>query len=560
MKLLKEKLQKIDRRGYKAYQELTGNYQDPGWQLFIDYVQPDPFANPSRLRVFIPRERFAVKQDWISTYQRRIACEDFFARSVADALKEFGTAGGTGNSGQLTIDAPGQAVLERTCVRARTGGLEIRLSAGLPARGRTVLGRQAETMLCQRLPDVLNKVIDGFSPAALHAQLQLADRQQAIREYLAANDLVAFVANGSVLPRRSGVSDLPVQGKGVVPFEAPPELTATISLPTGEKINGLAIRKGITLIVGGGYHGKSTLLHALERGVYNHVLGDGRDDATAVKIRAEDGRRVARVDISPFISDLPGGKSTRGFYTEDASGSTSQAANIIEALEVGSKLLLIDEDTSATNFMIRDARMQALIHRDKEPITPFVDKAHQLYRQHGVSSVLVIGGAGDYLDIADTVIMMDAFRPRDVTARAREVAASLPARRSNQGGKEFGPISGRIISPRGINASKGRRQRADARGRHVILLGTETIELSAVEQLVDPSQTRALARMLHLIAREMRTSAPLSSVGEKLFQRLDVEGLDTLSPFPGQHPVDMALPRPLELAAAINRLRTLEVE
>ena len=101
----------------------------------------------------------------------------------------------------------------------------------------------------------------------------------------------------------------------------------------------MGIRKGITLIVGGGYHGKSTLLKALEAGVYNHIAGDGREfvitDDTAFKLRAEDGRSITGVDISPFIKNLPNKKDTVHFSTEDASGSTSQAANLMEALESG---------------------------------------------------------------------------------------------------------------------------------------------------------------------------------------------------------------------------------
>lgn len=136
----------------------------------------------------------------------------------------------------------------------------------------------------------------------------------------------------------------------------------SIDLPFGNSIRGMGIPEGVTLIIGGGYHGKSTLLQALEQGVYNHVKGDGREyvitRADALKLRAEDGRAVSHLDLSLFIHDLPNGKDTHCFSTEDASGSTSQAAGVLEGMEAETSCFLIDEDTSATNFLVRDAFMQ----------------------------------------------------------------------------------------------------------------------------------------------------------------------------------------------------------
>ncbi len=236
--------------------------------------------------------------------------------------------------------------------------------------------------------------------------------------------LVAFIANGAILPRESGVSEKPLT-QGALPFLAPPSLEIEVELPNQGKIKGLGIKKGITLITGGGFHGKSTLLKALERGIYNHIPGDGREGVvtleSAVKIRAEDGRFIASTDISPFISNLPFNLDTQKFSTPNASGSTSQAANIIEALESKSKLLLLDEDTCATNFMIRDKRMQTLIHKEDEPITPFIDRVKELYTSFGVSTILVLGGCGDYLEVADTVIMMKNYKPLDVTLPAKKI-------------------------------------------------------------------------------------------------------------------------------------------
>lgn len=339
--------------------------------------------------------------------------------------------------------------------------------------------------------------------------------------------------------------------------------------PAGESrwLEGLGIPEGVTLIVGGGYHGKSTLLRAVERGVYPHIPGDGREWVVtrpdAVKIRAEDGRRVEAVDISGFIADLPQGRSTRAFASDDASGSTSQAANICEALEAGSRLLLLDEDTSATNFMVRDARMQALVHRDHEPITPFVDRVRELHQRLGVSTILVMGGCGDYFDVADRVIEMHNFLPDDATARAREVARRIPSGRRVEVRERFPEPAPRLPQPGSFDASRGRREvRIDARDLDRIVYGREEIDLRGVEQLVDRSQTRAIGHAIHLADRELVDGRrPLAEILDHLEAWMDRRGLECLSPFArgGAHPGALARPRRFEIAAAINRLRSLRM-
>ena len=306
---------------------------------------------------------------------------------------------------------------------------------GLPARGRRVLGRQAAAMLCDDVPKIVNNTLKyaSIDKKRLTAHLNAAEDADTLLAQLPELGLVAFVVDSSILPRRSGVDDRPLRGDHVIPFRSPDSLRVEVTLPHAGRVTGMGFPMGVTLIVGGGYHGKSTLLSALERGVYNHIPGDGRElvvtDPTAVKIRAEDGRRVEGVDIRPFINNLPDDSNAAAFRTDNASGSTSQAANIIEALEVGAKTLLLDEDTCATNLIIRDARMQTLVEKSGEPITPFVDRVRQLSDEQGVSSILVLGGSGDYFDVADTIIRMDAYTPRDVTVKAQAIASRQPTGR-----------------------------------------------------------------------------------------------------------------------------------
>ena len=562
---LRRNLRRIDGRGYPAYKAIAGQYDFGCYCLRIDHVQADPFAPPSRIRVEVLQGVARFPGDTFSSRSRRVGLCDFLTRRVAEAILRV-TRGrrGSGRSGQIAIGGPGQEILERTSVGVTQEGVEARLLMGLPAQGRRVMGRQAEAMFFEELPEIVACALcfDRLDRAGLYAHLEVNEDQDALRKRLDDLGLVAFVPEGAVLPRRSGVDDRPMRAEAAVPFVSPPSLRVVVDLPGRGEVVGMGIPRGITLIVGGGYHGKSTLLRALEVGVYNHIPGDGRELAVtvadAVKIRAEDGRRIEGVDIRPFITHLPHGKDTSAFSTEDASGSTSQAANIIEALEAGADLLLIDEDTSATNFMIRDHRMQELVAKEKEPITPFIDKVRLLYRDLGVSTVLVIGGSGDYFDAADRVIMMDVYCPRDVSREAGAIAQRYRARRRAEGGERFGRVTARAPISDSIDPSRGRRGvNIGVRDAHTIAFGEQTIDLSAVEQVVDRGQTEAIGNaILYARNRYMDGRRPLREVLERVWADLDGEGLDVLSPrLLGQ----FALPRRFELAAAINRFRTLRV-
>ncbi|WP_060788727.1 ABC-ATPase domain-containing protein [Geobacillus zalihae] len=563
METLRQRLRSIDQKGYKAYKTIEGTYSFPLFTLAIDHVQGDPFAEPSKVRVIVPRAKTALAAEWTNTKPRRVRCEDVLARRIHHALRQWPLrARGSGKSGLVLIDAPGQKVLERTAVQVADETITVCLSVGLPANGRRILAKEAEAIFFEQIPSVIERAVYGLREEDIRPAVELADQQHAIRRYLREHGLVAFVKNGAILPRESGVSDKPLQ-RGAVPFQSPPELEIAIPVPhRAEPIKGMGIRKGITLIVGGGYHGKSTLLQALEHGVYDHIAGDGREfvitDSGAVKIRAEDGRSVASVDISPLIGALPYGKETTQFSTENASGSTSQAASMIEMIEAGASAFLIDEDTSATNLLIRDARMQALVAKEAEPITPYIDKARQLFRDYGISTVLVVGGLGDYLDIADCVIKMEQYVPFDVTGEAKRIAAEMPSGRKAEGGESFGRIHERIPLPESLNSQKGKKAKAVARGRHVIQYGQTDLLLYALEQLVDDSQTRAIAAALLYMERKgwLDGKKTIRQLLDAIEEQWDRQGLGSVS-FRKGHPGELARPRRFELAAALNRLRTL---
>jgi predicted ABC-class ATPase len=572
---LRELLRRIDGRGYKAYKQIAGRYAFGDFELHVDHVQGDPFAAPSRLRLRVPQAAARVPADLFANRIRRIAAADFFGRAVRVAVGRLVRGRrGTGKSGLVYIDAGGQEVLERTAVVLNERFLEARVHVGLPAAGRTILGREAAEVLCAELPAVVAAALswESTDPGLARRFVDTVENHHTLQRQLSSKNLVAFVADGSVLPRASGASDLPLDPDGAVVFRSCPELRVEMEVPhwpagagSAGHLAGMGIPAGITLIVGGGYHGKSTLLDALQRGVYPHIPGDGREYVVtgpgAVKIRAEDGRSVQHVDISPFISDLPGGRRTDRFCTDDASGSTSQAAGIVEAVEVGARALLLDEDTSATNFMLRDSRMQALVHKEQEPITPFLDRVRELADEHGVSTVVVMGGCGDYFDVADRVIMMREFLPVDATAAAAAVAAAQPTNRRRETNSPLRFSARPAPDPRSFDPSRGRgKVKIDATAMDEIRFGRHTIDLRGVEQIVDRSQTAAVGAAIYLaMARLTKGGATLPQIVDALDRFFDAEGLDALDPYHRDqcHPGDFARPRRFEIAAAINRLRTL---
>ena len=555
----------IDGQGYKAYKGLRGNWASPDFTLYVDHVQGDPFAAPSRVRVILPKETAALEIDVLGSRSRRLGVANLLASRFSQVAQGTMVRRGSGKSGVIEIATPGQEVLAQTAVIvADDGTVEARFRIGLPAHGRRAGGREAIKLITADVPTVVNRSLRagsvGHQDILRHALTN--EDADALRAELDAHGWVAFVADGAYLARKSGVDDEPLLGDTAVPFATPAGLTAQVALPNAGAVRGMAIPRGVTLIVGGGYHGKSTLLRAIERGVYNHCYGDGREsvvtDPSAVKIRAEDGRSVAGVDISSFIGTLPQGQDTRVFSTPNASGSTSQAAGIVEALEAGATTLLIDEDTAATNFMIRDRRMQALVPKEGEPITPLVDRVRSLWETWGISCVIVLGGSGDYLDVADTVVAMKDFRPFDVTADARRVAAELPTGREREAPGPIEAFQTRLPNPTSVDPSTAKREAEIKvfKGRS-LLFGSETIDVSAITQLVSYAQTLAVGRgLLMARTRFMDGRRSVSEILNLVTEVIEEKGLDALD---DRRVGDLAQFRPMELAAALNRLRTLEV-
>ena len=563
-KELEKILFSMDGKSYSAYKSLKGEYKFPKYVLAIDHVQSDPYAPPSRMRIIMDRKISGIPYELTDTKEKNIAVSDFLTRNFYKEIQKNGNdSSGTGGSGRIFIDKCGQEILERTSVLIKEEKIEVRFEMGMPARGRRIMGKAAQKIIFEQLPKIVEKSIiyDNLNKKSLKEQIILVLDQEYIRKVLKEKELVAFVANDSILPRENGISDKPM--KNAVKFKSPEKFEIMLNLPSGKEVSGMGIPKGITLIVGGGYHGKSTLLAALERGIYNHVAQDGREfiisETDAVKIRAEDGRNVEKVNISGFINNLPGNKDTIAFSTENASGSTSQAANVAEALEYGTSLLLIDEDTSATNFMIRDGRMQKLVAKEKEPITPFIDRVKELYDNFGVSTILIIGGSGDYFDVANHVIMMDEYVPKDVTEKAKEIAKSDENKREFSPNDKFQGITQRIPLKKSFSQF-GKLDKTKAKGKYNILYGKELIDISGLEQLVDDSQTNCIAVMIdYLKNKVLDEKLTLSQATDSIYEKIQKDGLDSISSYTG-HPGNLALPRKQEFCGAVNRYRKLKIK
>lgn len=564
---LHKKLQRISGKGYKAYKDLQGDYffKNQGFRLSIDHVQGDPFAGPTKVRVLLPREIAAFPEDTFSNKVREISTRDFVTRQFQKAIRNTCKGNrGTGKSGAVSIDIPGQEVLERTSVLIGNKEVEVRFTIGLPAFGRKIAGREAMQMFFNEIPELVEAglIFDHLDIKNLYNQLYVTEDAEFIRSKLSGKGLVAFVANDAILPRATGIDPRLLKGENVIPFSAPGSMEISFNLPNQGAIRGMAIPEGINLIVGGGFHGKSTLLEALEQGIYNHIPGDGREFVIsrpdAVKIRAEDGRRIEKTDISPFITNLPFEKSTKAFCTENASGSTSQAANIIEAVESGAGCLLIDEDTSATNFMIRDQRMQSLVAKDKEPITPFIDKVKQLYKDLNISTILVMGGSGDYFEVAGKVTGMYNYRPYDYTGEAKAIVKQGETQRETEGGTNFGTLTNRCPLPQSLDPSKGKKmKKIRIRGKTLISFGHFDIDLASVEQITDKSQTNAIGDALYYATRYMDGKRPLKEILDQVFKDIHEKGLNIIGSKNGGN---YAYFRRHELAAALNRLRALKVK
>jgi predicted ABC-class ATPase len=566
-------LRGMDNHAYGSYRRLKNTciaFDD--FHFCFRHIQGSPGAMPASVcEINLPASNFPIPIWARSNDARSMAAADFVLRSFTRGVKAVAHQNrGVDGSGSYQCSRMPQQILERNAVIFSAAETSILFRVSLPgSRSKQVLAGEAEAMFFRELVDIVQRVKDDVGDCQrLRSQCELVEDMLHVQDQLEEHGLVAFIADGSNLPRASGVSDKPAR-RGVVPFRTPEEASVVLDFPNAGKVSGLGIHKGVTVVIGGGFHGKSTLLNALGRGIYPHVAGDGRERVVSSKrammVCAEDGRSIKGLDISSFIGTLPEKADPRRFFTKNASGSTSQAAAIVESMLAGADLLLIDEDSSATNFLMRDRHMRKLIPED--PITPLLDRVRQLYEDHRVSTLIIAGGSSDYLGVADHVIAMRDYLPVDMTAEARDLdlprthppagPLTLSDRRQMLPGN-FDPcyINARMNKQVPIRIKALRGQEFE-----IIEYGMDLIDVRSLKGIVDADQMLTIGHCL-LLARRLELAAKglaPSVLARELIDVLREKGLDVLQP-PQSPPVFFAAIRLLELAGAINRLRSLAVQ
>lgn len=555
MENLESLLKRVDGKGYKAYKDIAGSYNYKDYKLNVLYVQGDPFASPSLFELDLNLVKHGFDPELIRNKSRRVAFEDYILRRV---YKTIGSRKlkmmGSGRSGSISIYKPEQEILKRSAVEVKDNRVKVKLYLGLPAQGRRILAREAIEMISVELPKIAES-IKRIDMTRLKEHVILNENIDLFRAELKRQGIKVFIANGSILARTSSVDDRPLAN--AIPFESPKSLEKEITLANGFSLTGMALKEGVTIITGGGFHGKSTLLNAIEKAIYNHISGDGREfcitNTDAVKIRAEDGRSVNKVDISSFIGNLPYGKDTKSFSTENASGSTSQASNIVEAIELGSKLLLIDEDTSATNFMVRDKKVQELITKDKEPITPFISKVSALYKKNRVSSIVVVGGLGDFFDVANKVLMLDNYKVLDITKRAKEIALKYKDEELTYNNSKVDVKNRRLNVSETIKVFNTKKVKLKNKDLDELIIGKDEINLRSVEQLVEFGQVNFIGELIRKIfTRRDLDKYTLRDILETYENRLKDESIEEMI---GSKSGKLVYTRKYEVGAAINRIR-----
>lgn len=578
--LLKATLERIAGKAFGSYRETQGSYAFDAYELRITHVQRDPFAPASQIEVRLDQEMAGFDPQLFDTPWKRVAIEDRILRAFgAEIAKNSFDFADFIKGGAFSVSRPGPQILERSACSLTEDSLTVRFEATFPARDRAIATREFETMFFDVLPRIVRDSLLAVSypEGELQTVADLADDQHALREALVQKKLVAFVADGAILPRETGVSQRPLPD--AVPFTSPESLRVSINTPHAGTIQGMGVPAGVTLVVGGGYHGKSTLLQAIQEGVYDHIAGDGREyvvcDATAVKLRAEDGRSVRGTDISLFINNLPSGTATESFWTDNASGSTSQAASTAEAMEAGSRLFLIDEDTSATNFMVREPLMQKVIARDGEPITPFVERLRDLYEKADISTILVAGSSGAFFMVADTVIQMKEYEPLDITGMVKKACAEEGAVEVPRALGFKRPNADRILVPpqhpltitTSSEARKADRERREGRGQKGperlrakvlggvdIRVGSTGSDMRFVEQMVDAEQAKALALIVKAcLERDLLSRMSVREAVDTMMNEIGENGLTSLQGDRAEGGI--AMPRREEAFACLNRLR-----
>ena len=570
MKALYQKIRTLNGKNYGLYKSLAERPWDFGdFVLEFLHVQGDPYAPASRVTIRAKLQILGYAAEWGGSFERRLALSDFLHRKLSRLVQEKYPD----KDAAVIFDVAGPEMLVRNSLWIDNGELRACLQVKLPGEGRKIQAELAAEILTMVLPDLVSAGLyyDKSDEGALQEHYRVLAERKEILSQLDACGLCAFVPDGAVLPRASGLSEMPLEK--AIPFVAPEEMAVTLNV-CGREIRGMGIPKGISVITGGAFHGKSTLLQALTRSVYPHIPGDGREgiviDETALRIGVEDGRSVRGTDLSMFVRDLPGGVSTKNFNTLSASGSTSEAANLLEAMEAGSQTFLIDEDSSAVNFLIRDIRVRKLLGDDREPLIPLTDRIKELAAA-GFSFILVAGACGDYLDLADNIIVMANYK-----AECAKFSPA-PSTSSWRGEAPTGSTEpAEVTQPRSFvtymqplqksvrpTSAVERQVKVKLSGDTLLQIGFLVSDTSRLNTLVDKQQRFGAGFLLLNLLQNAASNTDADSsantaaqsvagVAQKICDNIKNVGFRNL---PQGMSREMSLPRPVDIACVAFRLR-----
>lgn len=573
MKALYQKIRSLQGKNYGLYKSLADRSWDFGdFVLEFLHVQGDPYAPASRVMIKASLLMLGFPSEWGGSFERRLALSDYLYRRLSALVREKYPD----RDAAVVFDTAGPEMLVRNALWVDNGELRACLQVRLPGDGRKIQAEAAAEILTMVLPDLVSAALynsgeskkDGVEPELVEHYRVLAERKEILSQ-LEERGLCAFVPDGAVLPRASGLSELPMEG--AVPFAAPEEM-AVMLVANGREIRGMGIPKGITVISGGAFHGKSTLLQALTKSVYPHIPGDGREgivvSESAVRVGVEDGRSVRGTDLSQFVRDLPGGISTKNFTTACASGSTSEAANLMEAMEAGSDVFLIDEDSSAVNFLIRDVRVRKLLGDDREPLIPLTDRIREI---KGRSFILVAGACGDFLDLADNIIVMASYKAECARINGKNVAAGLgdgavkvasglPAFVEPEC-RDFAEYVKPLLPSLRPASAVERQVKVKISGDTLLQIGFLVSDTSKAGALVDKQQRFGAGFMLLNLCQNAASNNDADGESAKatimerinaLCEKIKNVGFRNL---PQGLSREMSLPRPIDIACVLYRLR-----
>jgi len=529
--VLHKTLKNADGKPFQKYKGLQNNFVLENYEIIFDDIQNDR-AGHTAMRVRVPHKKAGFPVNMFDTKKREIALRDLISRRFREAARTHARSPIPKTSGgEVYIPRPGQEILERGSIAITQYFIEARFTVDLPSDGNKV-SAMAMNLLLERIDRIVSDSMyfSAYKQSKVYNHLQTYENAEFIRENLSSKGIVAFIADGSVLPRRD--DDLAPM-IDAVPFSCSDDLKVTFDVPYGEPITGAGIPKGFTAVSGCSRSGKSTLIDAIYAGVYDHIPGDGREyvisSPDAAFILAEPNRPADSVDISMFVKDTPEFEDTSAAKREFVSSPMSELLSVSEAVEMGSELILVDEEYSNPCIMRKGFLAEG------ESITPLSDLGHSM-GEAGVSMIMITGDES-VVRSADNVLLMKDHKLSkvDVERKSTDAVFSKPVSRY--------PVS------KGIVYEKGHRDvNVNAQEIRTIEIGEFKVHVP-VAAFFDISQTDAVADAVAMMKDMMDGSKSMKDVCDSVIALMKAED-DSTDNGSGMHHAQI---RAIDLASVLNR-------